>query len=85
MYKKSRLNIWSFASVIVLMIYLVFMVYPLFGIIKESIFDESTGLFTLNNFQKFFSKPYYIGAIKNSLLVTVCVTAATILVASTFS
>ncbi len=82
MRKKKKNDIWTIASILVFLVYISFMVYPLFGIIRESIFDETTGLFTLTYFQKFFSKSYYLGAITNSFKVTICVTIATILIAT---
>ena len=82
MRKKKKNDIWTIASILVFLVYISFMVYPLFGIIRESIFDETTGLFTLTYFRKFFSKSYYLGAITNSFKVTICVTIATILIAT---
>ena len=82
MIRKKKIDIWSIASILIFGLYLLFMIYPLFGIIRESIIDPNTGKFTMAFFEKFFSKKYYINSIFNSIKITICVTIATILIAT---
>ena len=59
MKRKKGFDFWVIASFAILALYLLFMVYPLFKIMGKSVIDPKTGTFTLNNFIKFFSQPYY--------------------------
>lgn len=74
-----RNDIWTFITIGILLIYTVILVYPLFTILKASILTE--GGFSLEYFQKFFSKKYYYGTLFNSLQVTIAVTLLTIIIA----
>lgn len=78
--KQRKMDIWVIVSLAVLAGLLLFLIYPLAGILKESVVDVRTGGLTLANFAQFFSKRYYYGSLLNSLKVTSCVTlSATIL------
>ncbi|MCY6371363.1 iron ABC transporter permease [Clostridium ganghwense] len=48
---------------------LLFLVYPLFNVLKTSFFDNSGTNLTLKNYALFFEKKYYLSALKNSLFV----------------
>lgn len=74
-----RNDIWTFITIGILLIYTVILVYPLFTILKASILTD--GGFSLEYFQKFFSKKYYYGTLFNSLQVTIAVTLLTIIIA----
>lgn len=77
---KKKLEVWSFVSVALLLLFLVFLVYPLMGLLKQSVFD-SDGNWTWANFQRFFTyaNGYYIKPIWNSIKVTVCSTCLSLL------
>lgn len=74
-----RNDIWTVITIGILLIYTVILVYPLFTILKASVLTD--GGFSLEYFQKFFSKKYYYGTLFNSLQVTIAVTLLTIIIA----
>ena len=71
MKKKRKFDFWVIASLVILGLYLLFMVYPLFKIVRESVLDEKTGEFTMRYFIKFFSQPYYFRTLINSFKVAI--------------
>lgn len=75
MKKKAKFDFWVIASLIVLALYLLFMVYPLLKIVGQSVIDEGTGKLTLKHFIKFFSQPYYFRTLTNSFKVALCTCA----------
>lgn len=72
--KQRKMDIWIIFSLAALAILGLFLVYPLVGILKESVLDPKSGGLTLANFKQFFSKRYYYGSLFNSFKVTSCVT-----------
>ena len=71
MKKKRKFDFWVIASLVILGLYLLFMVYPLFKIVRQSVLDEKTGEFTMRYFIKFFSQPYYFRTLINSCKVAI--------------
>ena len=76
---SRRNDIWTVITIGILLIYTVILVYPLFTILKASVLTD--GGFSLEYFQKFFSKKYYYGTLFNSLQVTIAVALLTIIIA----
>lgn len=74
-----RLDIWSLVTLVVLGMYILFLIYPLFNLLVQAVVDKNTGKFTLAYFVKFFSKPYYFNTLLNSFKVTFSVTVLTVL------
>lgn len=72
MNKKRKFDFWVVISLVILGLYLLFMVYPLFQIVRQSVRDENTGEFTLRYFIKFFGQTYYFRTLINSFRVAVC-------------
>ena len=75
---KKKFEVWTVVSIVLLASFLLFLVYPMFGLLKQSVFSPE-GEFTFAQFQKFFSKSYYTSTIANSVKVTFCVTAISLL------
>ena len=75
---RFRLDVWGIITLIVLGLYLIFMVYPLGNLIKMAFYGDDG--FTLDNFIKFFSKPYYSSTLKNSFTVSFAGTLTSLLV-----
>jgi iron(III) transport system permease protein len=75
---KKKFELWTIVSIVLLVTFLFFLVYPMVGLLKQSVIGTD-GQFTLSEFQKFFSKTYYTGTIINSLKVTLAVTAVSLL------
>lgn len=72
---KQKFEIWTVVSVVLLLLFLGFLVYPLIGLLKQSVFNDA-GEVTMENFQRFFTytNGYYLKPIWNSIKVTVCST-----------
>lgn len=77
---KFKLDFWTIVTIIIALIFALFLIYPLFSLFVSSFKDPATGSFTLNNFAKFFHKKYYYKALLNSFTVTICVTILSILI-----
>jgi iron(III) transport system permease protein len=75
---KSRNDVWSLVTLLVLGLYGLFLVYPLLNLFGQAVIDKSTGNLTLSYFHRFFSKPYYFNTLLNSFKVTFCVTILTV-------
>ena len=77
---KQKFEVWTVVSVALLASFILFLVYPMFGLLKQSVFD-SAGEFTMANFERFFTyvNGYYIKPIWNSVKVTVCTTLISLL------
>jgi len=70
---------WTLVSVFFLLFFGLFLLYPLFGILKESVISPD-GSFTFKEFTKFFSQAYYSKTIINSFKVSVAITLVTLLI-----
>ena len=75
---KQKFEVWTVISLVLLASFLLFLVYPMFGLLKQAVISPE-GEFSLSQFQKFFSKSYYTDTIVNSVKVTLCVTAISLL------
>lgn len=73
MEKKKRLDPWVLVSLIILALYLLFLIYPMFNVLRRSVADEQ-GHLTLQYFVKFFSQPYYLSTLGNSFKVSLATT-----------
>ena len=81
---KRKFEVWHVITLIFLALFALFLVYPMFGILRQAVFD-SDGRFSLAQFEKFFSTPYYSSTILNSFKVTIMVTAVTLLLGIPFA
>ncbi|MGB4985814.1 MAG: iron ABC transporter permease [Erysipelotrichaceae bacterium] len=79
MKNKKKLDTWIIISLAILAAYGLFLLYPLFCLLKESVFDAS-GNFSIAAFVKFFSNPYYSETLWNSIKVSVCATVVTLII-----
>ena len=77
--QHRRRDMWSGVTITFVVLFVIFLVYPLLGILKQSVFDRE-GNFTLQEFVKFFSQPYYSRTIINSFEVTIAITLCTLLI-----
>jgi iron(III) transport system permease protein len=62
---------WFWVKLMVFVIFLLFLVWPFSSIIINAFKSSKVEGFTMANFQKFFAKKYYYGALKNSVMVSV--------------
>ncbi|WP_418667893.1 ABC transporter permease [Allofournierella sp.] len=75
---RSRRDVWLLISIVILCLYALFLIYPLFMVLRNAVVSES-GAFTLSHFVKFFSKRYYISTMANSFALSVSVTVFSLL------
>lgn len=75
---KRKFELWTVVSVVFLCAFLLFLVYPMFGLLKQAVITPE-GNFSLQEFAKFFSKSYYTSTIFNSVKVTITVTVVSLL------
>ncbi len=80
--KGFRLDFWKTVTFAIMIVFAIFLVYPLISLFSSSFKDSTTGAWSMVNFAKFFGKKYYYKALGNSFLVTTCVTALTIAIAT---
>lgn len=83
MRKTKKIDGWNGISALLMIIFLVFLVWPLGNLLKESVILN--GEFSLDAFQEFFGKSYYYGSIFNSLKVGIAVMAVCLLLGIPFA
>ena len=68
--KRPRFDFWFFVKAVVILAMLFFLVYPFSTLITRSFFSKKAAGVTLANYAPFFSKKYYLAALKHTLLIT---------------
>lgn len=64
MYKKLlKLDFWSLVTIAAVLIFALFLIYPLFALFLSSFLDPATGSFTMENFFKVFQKEILLSII----------------------
>lgn len=81
MTERRKVDMWTAATGVILLLYVFFLLYPLVMLLIKSVISSDGG-FTMASFEKFFANKYYYGTIANSLKVTACVTILTIVIAT---
>lgn len=82
--KSRKFELWSGITILFFVFFVVFLIYPMFGILQQSVISKS-GRFTLAEFAKFFSQSYYSKTIFNSFKVSIAITVATLVIGIPFS
>ena len=77
---NKYLNFWNIVTIIIAVIFSIFIVYPLLYLFVSAFKSSETGKWTLENFIIFFSKKYYYKSLINSFTVTISVTILTIII-----
>lgn len=75
---KKKRDVWHLVSFGVLILYGLFLLYPLVRLLRESVLVD--GKFTLAAFKQFFSSPYHVETIFNSLKVSIAATAVSLII-----
>ena len=70
----DKFNFWTIMSLVILILCLIFIVYPFLKLIVQSFQNPDTNAFTMSNYLKFFQKKYYQEALGHSLLISTVVT-----------
>ena len=81
---KRRRDIWTVLGLVLLLLFVIFFIYPCIRLLWEAFYTEKTG-FTMKAFTKFFSKKYYYSTILNSFKVSAAVMAISLLLGIPFS
>ena len=74
-------DVWPMVTVLAIIFYLVFLIYPLYMLLRQALLS-SEGHLSFEIFEKIFSKAYYSNAIWHSLLISAVVTIAAVLIAT---
>lgn len=75
----KNIDIWTFVSIGLLLLFGLFLCYPLLKIVRQAFFS-SEGNFTFANFLQFFSQKYYFATLVNSFKVGIFVTFFSLLI-----
>ena len=75
---KKGFDVWRVISLTLIALYGLFLLYPLFCILKEAVY--ANGKFTLEYFVKFFSKSYYAETLLNSFILSSLATIVTLII-----
>ena len=78
--KTRKYDEWIFVSILLLVLFVVFLVIPLAGLLRQSMYN-SEGLLAWENFNRFFTytNGYYLKPLGNSVKVTVATTLVSLL------
>ncbi len=70
----DKVDFWVIMGLVIMILCLIFIVYPFLKLIIQSFQNPETNSFTLENYIKFFQKKYYQEALMHSLLISTIVT-----------
>ncbi|HPE15511.1 MAG TPA: iron ABC transporter permease [Oscillospiraceae bacterium] len=70
---RRRFEFWSLVKLLIILSLLLFIIYPFSSLVTRSVFSTKEEGFTLYNFIRFFTKPYYFSSLTHSFVV--CVSA----------
>jgi iron(III) transport system permease protein len=66
--KKFKFDVWNTITLISFALIILFLLYPLFNILKASFIGSDSG-FSMENYSFFFRKKYYFNSLINSMVV----------------
>ncbi len=69
MFTKIKWSFWTWVSLVITTIFVVFLILPIFSLVLSSFQNPETGAWTLEHFSRFFSHKYYYETLLNSLVV----------------
>ena len=78
--KLIRWDFWTGVTLLAILVFGLFLIYPLFSLFITAFQDPETGAFTLEHFTHFFQRKYYYESMINSFTVTTCVTVLAIII-----
>ena len=80
-HRRFRLDVWGWTTIAILLLYGLFLLYPL-GLLLKMAFSDGMH-FTLSHFVRFFSRPYYSITLINSFKVSFMAALLSVLVGVT--
>ena len=78
--KKIKWDFWTVVTLVITLIFALFLIYPLFSLLLSSFKDPLTGSWSMTNFHRFFSRKYYYQGLIHSFQFTSCVTVLAIVI-----
>lgn len=78
--KKIKLDFWNIVTLLIIIVFAIFLIYPLLSLFLDGFKDSKSGAWSLMNYIQFFSKKYYISALINSFKLTISVTVIAVLI-----
>ena len=78
--KKIKWDFWTVVTLVITLIFALFLIYPLFSLLLSSFKDPLTGSWSMTNFHRFSSRKYYYQGLIHSFQVTSCVTVLAIVI-----
>lgn len=76
--KDKNLDVWKIVSISILVLYGLFLLYPLVKLFYQAVIYD--GKLSFANFSAFFSQKYYVKSIRNSLIVSSLATLLTLII-----
>lgn len=84
MKQKRRMDTWQVISFVILGLYALFLVLPMFQLLRSSVIGPD-GEFSLEYFKEFFTKKSYYGTLFNSFKVSIAVTVVSLILGILFA
>ncbi|RKX82453.1 MAG: hypothetical protein DRP57_09855 [Spirochaetes bacterium] len=78
--KRKIFDVWNLPILIFILSFILFLIYPILVVVKESLVDVSTATISISSYIKFFTKPYYYKALVNTLLLGLFGTAGIMII-----
>ena len=78
--KKIKLDFWNIVTILIIIIFAIFLIYPLLSLFLDGFKDSKSGAWSLMNYIQFFSKKYYVSALINSFKLMISVTVIAVLI-----
>ncbi|WP_314165860.1 iron ABC transporter permease [Lachnoanaerobaculum gingivalis] len=78
--KKIKLDFWNIVTFLIIIVFAIFLIYPLLSLFLDGFKDSKSGAWSLMNYIQFFSKKYYTSALINSFKLTISVTVIAVLI-----
>ena len=78
--KKIKLDFWNIVTFLIIIVFAIFLIYPLLSLLLDGFKDSKSGVWSLMNYIQFFSKKYYTSALVNSFKLTISVTVIAVLI-----
>jgi hypothetical protein len=77
---KIKLDFWNIVTLLIIIVFAIFLIYPLLSLFLDGFKDSKSGVWSLVNYIQFFSKKYYTSALVNSFKLTISVTIIAVLI-----
>ena len=78
--KKIKLDFWNIVTFLIIIVFAIFLIYPLLSLFLDGFKDSKSGAWSLMNYIQFFSKKYYTSALINSFKLTISLTVIAVLI-----